>query len=511
MATAQRVSTSMPDVAPPQKSRSKKPNAAAAADEAPGPAVAPEKLHDINGEDVDTIPEVRTASQDKDDPDFWAWLSQWTAEDWDYLICYLWRCAPCVDTTAGGRPTQLSVIGHRFDPDFIMKQFGSGRYRADISRIPKSGAKQTRIRQAYFTIHNMDYPPKVPAGDWTSDARNKNWIWGVQAAAAGSMVGSGGTPLNVNELLQTVEAIRGKNADNGELTGAIIKMIGDNNDAIARLTNPATQIQTMRELLTLIPQKSEGQSETTRMMFDFMSKMLDNQSREIAQLRDNQAKQPTLREKLEEIREAMTLMKGGRAEANPAGTDWGAVALQAIEKIAPAVPAIVFALTRGKDQPAMNPAGPSGPVFRPAPTQAAPATAAAPKLAAAAAAPAEPLPPGVTPELVQQEQERLITLYNKHGQLINEMMPFMVDHFQNLTGYDFRDFFISRKGLQLYNSFRDDAGGKDAPARIIALLQLNAEAAKLLSPTEKLVTFLTQFFTPVGEEPDGALEPEEEN
>ena len=500
MATAQRVSTTMPDVAPPRKSRARSANGAATAEPAPPPAAPPENLHAIEGEDVDTIPEVRTASQDKDDPDFWAWLSQWTAEDWDYLICYLWRCAPCVDTTAGGRPTQLSVIGHRFDPDFIMKQFGSGRYRADISRIPKSGAKQTRIRQAYFTIHNMDYPPKVPPGDWTSDARNKNWIWGVQAAAAGSMVGSGGTPLNVNELLQTVEAIRGKNADNGELTGAIFKMIGDNNDAIARLTNPATQIQTMRELLTLIPQKSEGQSETTKMMFDFMSKILDNQSREIAQLRDTQQKQPTLREKLEEIKEAMSLMGRGKPEAK-AETDWGQIAVQVAEKFAPAVPALIFALTRGKDQPAPAPA----PVFRAGPRPPSEAAAPAPQLAPAPAPAAirEPLPEGVTPELVQQEQERLITLWNKHGELINEMMPFMINAFENETGYDFRDFFISRKGLQLYNAFRFDAGGTDAPARIIALVQLNPEASKRLSPTDKLQAFLTAFFTPQGEEPEG--------
>jgi len=512
MASTERISDTVPPLIPVKKKPGTKANGATGHQPPPESPETAAALAGEAGDDDIAIPEIRTASPDKDDPDFWAWLSQWPAEEWDYLICYLWRCAPVIDTTAGGRPTQLAVIGHRFDPDFIMKQYGSGRYRADISRIPKSGAKQTRIRQAYFTIHNTDYPPRVPPGDWVSDARNKNWIWGVQAAT-GMVAGPGGTQVNLNELLQTsVEAIRGKNSDNGELTGAIIKMIGDNNDAIARLTNPATQIQTMRELLTLIPQKSEGESSASRMMFDFMSKMLDNQAAEIRALRDNQQKQPTLREKLEEIKEAMSLMgRGPKVESNP-GTDWGQVALQAIEKIAPVIPGLVFALTRDKNQPAPNPAGPNAQTFRAGPTQ---PSAAAPQLTpapqpAAAAAPREPLPEGVTPELIQEEQERLITLYNKHGELINEMMPFMVDHFQNLTGYDFRDFFISRKGLQLWNTFRDDAGGKDAPARIMALVQLNAEAAKRLSPPEKLTAFLTAFFTPQGDEPESMRDEEEE-
>ena len=49
-----------------------------------------------------------------------------------------------------------------------------------------------------------------------------------------------------------------------------------------------------------------------------------------------------------------------------------------------------------------------------------------------------------------------VTLFSKYGALIQSVGQILVDHFQNLSGGEFREWLIERKGLDLWNTFRAD-------------------------------------------------------
>lgn len=102
-----------------------------------------------------------------------------------------------------------------------------------------------------------------------------------------------------------------------------------------------------------------------------------------------------------------------------------------------------------------------------------------------------------------EKKKRFNEILTKWGNDIQAIAPYLIDHFQaNLTGYEFRDWFINRKGQEKYNAFTA-AGGHPTALELTEMSQLHSVLAAALQPQEKLLIFFEEFFTPVGEEPPG--------
>jgi TolA-binding protein len=496
------------------------------------PARAPKtKPADLNPAEIRAGEANGVAPAESGDQGDWVWLSQFTVDDWAHMICYLWRIEPITDRRRGGKETSIAKLGRSFDIDEIMKTYGSGMYRADICKIEPNGNQQKRIRQFYFTILNMDFPPRVPAGDWVDDPVNAQWKWAGPALAAqqANATAAGATPAagpSVNDTFNTVlngmRVIRGEMADNDTVTSQIVDLLRDQRDQMAALMNPATQFETLQRLLALVQPKESKGSTSENMFMEFMRDELRASRAEIRELRQSmQQQQPkSLLEQIKELKEATGLFRG---TPGASGTDWGAVVTGVFDKIGDSLPTILYMLSQRPQQPGAAAAPGGWPAPPPRIPPAAPSAAAPPPPAAGPAPTAAPgAPPAnmtppvnpatgqpFTPEEIAKEQKAMSDIVAKHGQLIQDCVPFVTDQFRaGLTGYDLRDWFIQRQGVIKWAELRSDI----APDRLAALCEIHPVLRETMKPREKVIQFFTEFFTDQGEEPEGARvdDPEDE-
>jgi hypothetical protein len=468
-----------------------------------------------------------TAKPGDDDQDLWIWLSTFDSTWWEQSIAYLWRCEPLTDRRNGGKPTHVEKYARSFDIDTIMKAHGSGRYRLDVCRIDASGKGSTRIRQSYFTILNMDYPPKVPYGDWLNDPGNEAWKWAgpklhaqqqpdTQPGAAHPQAAAAASAMDPSHLIDAVfrgvEMYRGEKDDNQELANQIVDLVKDNQEKMAALMDPRSQLATMKDLLALVAPKADGSSDK---LFDFLREELRETRKEMTRLREAQAKPTSILEQIRElgpaIKEFQTMFGGGGSKSS--GTDWGGVIEGVFDKIGPYLPAIVDSMTRPAPTP--RPAATAQTTIAAEPAAAAFPSATAPHGAtpapapAASSAPVVDLPPGVSADQVKAEEVKLQAIVSKFGKPFAESAPILVDYVKNqMTGFDFRDWFISRKGMETWTALKQEAEGQGA--RLVAITQMHPWLKSQLQPSAELLKFMNEFFTNIGEE-NAQMPPDEDD
>jgi hypothetical protein len=421
--------------------------------------------------------------------DFFEWLSQWTADDWQYMLAYLYRTAPTIDRRASGRPTSLKKYGSYFDLDQIMHEEGSGGYRIDLTRRDKQSGRYTRIAQVYFGIMNMDYPPRVPAGDWINEPENEVYKWAKPKLEEAQAMGYGNQHTDPNKVFDTVlsgiERLRGAQPQ------------GEGNSATAATITGLSNLVT-----ALVNRPAPAADESMKTMVTFLMSKLEEGNKEMRELRMlliQNSKQPGLLEQLTQIMPAVTQFKdllglkgGGRA----AQTGLADVAVQVVDKLGDAVPMLYEMWRTSQGAQANGGTGTANGFRLPAaqPKKDQPAAAAADPTAAGAPATeqAKPEEPTMPPE----KEAHYKAILAKWGALIQSVAPFLVDHFRaNLTGYEFRDWFISRQGVNNYAAFRSAETGGVTVDDLVELAQLHSYLATMLQPREKLVIFLTEFLT----------------
>ena len=86
----------------------------------------------------------------------------------------------------------------------------------------------------------------------------------------------------------------------------------------------------------------------------------------------------------------------------------------------------------------------------------------------------------------------------KWGNLIREIFPQLQDFFRNQTGDDFRDWFLDRKGGDLWASFKKDA----TPELLTALTQMAPELKAVFTPEDKVLLFFANMLDDEEEEDD---------
>ena len=173
----------------------------------------------------------------------------------------------------------------------------------------------------------------------------------------------------------------------------------------------------------------------------------------------------------------------------------GDIVTKIVDKAADLGPAIIGAYQFGKQKeleiaihgqkPAANPRpwefqpGAPPPAATPAPISTAPP----------AAPPPAPLPTGpMTPQL----------LFAKWGNLIREIFPQLQDSFKHESGDDFRDWFLDRKGADLWAAFKKDA----TPELLTQLTQMAPDLKVIFTPEDKVLLFFANMLDDEEEEED---------
>jgi hypothetical protein len=465
---------------------------------APPAPVLPDEDDDLETTTVDQLREERAASgatyRGKDE-DFFDWLTQFTTDDWQFMMGYLYRTAPTIDRRAAGRPTNIRKYSVPFDQDTVMHDEGSGGYRLDLCRRDPSTGRSTRIAQHYFQIMNLDYPPRVPAGDWIDQPENDVWKWAapkIAAAAQMAAIFPQGTPADPNKVFDTVlagvERLRGAGNNGGDNVAAA---------AITALSNMTTKM--MEQAST-----KGGEDPASKMMLTFLQDELRETRKEMRELRDarrNEEKPKGILEQLKDLAPVVTELKSffGLKGDKTAPTNWGDVITEVIDKLSDNAP-LIYDMVRGP----RGEGSPAAAQWRLDTTKPKAAAAETPAGAGAqTAAPAPETPAGEGDgEMPAEQKKHFQAVLTKWGQLITNVAPFLVDHFRaNLSGYEFRDWFISRQGVNNYSAFRLDVTAAD----LTELAQLHQTLRVMLQPREKLLIFLTEFMTEPGNEPPGTV------
>lgn len=447
---------------------------------------------------------------------FWDWLASFDSDQWSNMIVYLWRCAPTVERKAAGKPTSIGKMARSFDMETILKEHGSGHYRFDVCRIPSNGSPQARIRQHYEVIMNMDYPPRVPLGDWINDPENEMWKWAeeplkldqartkarIEAIENGSPTTPADPTAIFSTVLEGVRSLRGEKDDNAGLAGQLLQMVMTNQETMRAMNDPTRQLTTLKALMTELSPQQRGPDMST-MMLEFMRDQVTALREELKEMRNGTNK----RSVVEELKEFTTVFtelapslgfnkRGPAGTPNPAangGTDWGNV----IKEVGPMVlPFLTAAMQRlGNGAP-------------PAPAQ-----GWTPQLPAATAQPVEQQQPahaqqqqpqqqGEQPDMstlppeqrdaVLQLQAKMQACWTKYQQLITAVVPFLIDRFKaRETGYEMRDWFLDRHGRNLWVQFKDDGG----PEVLTALAGTHPYLKTVLTPPEQVMQYFVEFFT----------------
>ena len=457
----------------------------------PTPAAAPARSAKTTGEPPAT-------------PDsFWDHIRSIPKTDWDETtFMYLFRTHPITDRTKTGNDLNLMKYAQPIDLDHVLKTFGSGGYRIMLKRYNPITRKTAIERDYYFKVMNTDYPPKVPYGEWVDDERNKDWLWAKPALEAQHRVllekngtlpsGAGGDAISqATSMFQAaVNAVRQLRPDETPerqetLAVQVIRLMEANHKDMLAANNPITLIPLIEKLVTtMIPKQDTTVMELLREELRYTRERLDK-------LQDAPPPPPpkSAIEQLTELEPVVGKIRslfGGRGQPQQTDdrpTDWWDVLKSGVERLVDVAPQIVQAITwKTSGAPAQSP------------WQMNPA----PQLAAAHSPFQNGAQPPVQATVTDQEKQQLYALFQKYGQLIQECLPFLLDHYKNdLGGFAFRDWFLDRKGSNLYAGMRDEIGKE----KLIMLAKLNPQLWAQLEPHEEFSIFVDEFFTPVGQEP----------
>lgn len=481
--------------------------------------------------------ETETQADPLSDP-FRFFLPKLSAADWQNHLIYLYRLAPITDRRAStGRAVYVAKYSCPIDEDYILKDpsCGSGRYRAELVQSPTDGGDNVYIFRYTFDVMNPDYPPRIPPGEWLDDPRNADWAWAkpkLQAAAGATGNTAGEIAGAVRDLLREVKPELG-NEERTSLASQVAQLAKDNQALIRELSDPKKQFDTLTSLLNLVPKPAPD----TKM--DLFMQMLMEDRKAMRETIDRLQQQVMAKnnksfiEELTEFASAKDNVKNlfgfsERAPRESSDSLWADVVRDTVTELAPVARQIAegFFMSRARGwqppgqqngAPRLQPAtAPMNAAQRRATARTAgrgdtvPAAAQPQQQQTQQPAPAADSLPGASDTfnaLSQEEKGAVMQLWQKYGQLIQDCIPFLYDMYTaGLSGYDFRDWFISRKGLTYWNGLRSEVGTKN----LVNFAKFDGELWKHLQPEEKLTKFFDEFFTEQGNEPAGWDDEDEE-
>ena len=158
--------------------------------------------------DDDELGEEETA--DLAPTDFWELLSSFHPDEWQQnLIIYTYRTAPKIDRRGNGQGLYIQKYAEAINEERLKLDHGSGGYRIDLLRLNLATRRTQRISRAYTTICDLNFPPRVPDGEWIEAPENEMWKWAapsVRSAQATMMNPPAAPAADPNKVFDTVLA-----------------------------------------------------------------------------------------------------------------------------------------------------------------------------------------------------------------------------------------------------------------------------------------------------------------
>jgi hypothetical protein len=432
------------------------------------PRGRPKKVAPPVTEPDDDEPEVQITG----DTDFWMTLANFTSDQWQQHIAYLYRTGPVIDRKSNGRPVNLCKYSTAFDREDIMKEHGSGGYRIDLCRLDPISGKSFRIAQERFTIINPKYPPNVPPGDWVEDKANDIWKWAAPKVDGQAVAGY---PPGFNmermydKAFEFAEKLAPKPTDNTGNNELLIKLI---DVATARHDTPAP------------PPPPPPDTTAMDRMFKMQDEMLKDMREELRELRKTQSTpQKSLIEQFVEIKPQLQDLLKMFGEKSSKTDLWLGLAEKGIEQI----PDLI---ELGRDF-----------IKKPEPQQNGHHQAQSAAIAATPTSTATAEPPTKPVEQMTEDEKRAYVdqLWKKWGGHLVSTSTRLIEEFTiNDQGYTFRDWYCEMHGKLKWGDLRRDL----EPQLMTNMFLAHPQLAKALAPPERLLIFLSEFQTDFGNEDD---------
>jgi hypothetical protein len=152
-------------------------------------------------------PKGRKKPDSEGGPTFWQKVAAVAKPDWGPRAnIYLYRVEPVIDRRRQGSQTYITKYAEPISEDRILADHGSGRYKLMLN-FRKPGAEQgDEVDSLYLDLLNLQFPPKIPPGEWVDDPNNKKWAWAKPSYEKNQGSGNGGS--NLVEALDVLNEIQ---------------------------------------------------------------------------------------------------------------------------------------------------------------------------------------------------------------------------------------------------------------------------------------------------------------
>ena len=435
---------------------------------------------------------------------FFDGLKALTEQDWkDLYTVYLYRCEPYTDRKVTGNDNFIMKYTQPIDQQSVMEEYGSGKYLAVLNVFNPATRHSKAAYSHYFRIMNMNFPPKLPLGEWISDGRNKDWAWAKplleaaeskrlqQQQAQGTSAGMDQAAEMFKAAVNAVKQLRPDAAPDEQhsLAGKVIESMEKSADRMLAMANPAQFMGLVEKILSVNKSDGGGLVQLVMSQLTAMQSELAEErkfSRDLLATKNNTPVEPrrSLKEELGDVKEIAGMFRGGGGAAS-SGTNWadvvtplgtklfdvlGIIAQAAIARAGQKLP------TRPGATVNVNPSLPS-PAAQEAPHEAQPQVQ-------------------LTPE--QQMFKELEMLNMQLGGMIDMVTPHVLDAFHKTTGMHFRDWFLDEFGDFSYREIK-----RLGPEKIIALFELRKQVAapnvqqllQQFQPVDKVQAFVLEFLS----------------
>jgi hypothetical protein len=440
-----------------------------------------------------------------EDPDFFEWLKTLARADWDeQLFMYLYRTAPQIDLGKKGE-WKIERYARPVTSQEIMESHGSGGYKILLDRWNPVTNHTTIVRQHYFTIVNMNYPPKVPFGQWLDKPENKSWLW-AKPVLEKQLNGQPGQAITGDAAMfrAAVDAVKElrpevSNEDQTTLTRMVIDTMKDAHKQMLEQANPSQTLELVNTIVTAVSGKGADASagimqlvttQLSAMHADlaaeraFSRSLLEKLTQQPAAAAEKKSVRGELTEMLDVMKE-LGFSRGGSSSK----TDWGEVAVDVGKELLKSLTVLGTAIITKTPAKPGQPAGARPPVT----------VEAHAELPAAQAQQQAPQQQQQQPAGEEEAVNTIQSLSNQFGGLFDTAAPFLVDQFvKGFTGMEFREWFRETYGTYTLTAIR----AMD-PRTIFGVIQLRKTQApehvrgllEQLTPDDQLLEFITQFLS----------------
>jgi hypothetical protein len=443
-------------------------------------------------------------------------LKALTEQDWkDLYTIYLYRCEPYTDRKITGNDNFIMKYTQPIDQQSVMEEYGSGKYLAVLNLFNPTTRHGKSAYSHYFRIMNMNYPPKLPLGEWINDGRNKDWAWAKplleaaesrriqQQQVAGTSAGMDQAAEMFKAAVNAVKQLRPEAApeEQNSLAGKVIESMEKSADRMLAMANPAQFMGLVEKILSVNKSDGGGVVQLVMSQLAAMQSELSEErkfSRELLAKNNTPEPRRSLKEELGDVKEIAGMFRGNSAASS--GTDWAGVLVPVVQKLLEVGGAVAqVAIARAGQKPPPRPA----------------VTVQADHSLPEPAAPDAPQPQPANPNLTSEQQTMFMELELINatmGPMLDIATPHMVDMFHKATGMHFRDWFLDEYGDFSYRETK-----KLGPEKVLALFELRKQVAapnvqqllQQLQPPEKVQAFVLQFLSdePAEEEDEDPEQP----